>query len=74
MREILGSARSIRFALLGFGVAAFALAVTFTFAPRDAKASPQFSQQTGKQCGFCHGKPPALNAQGKKFKANGNKL
>jgi cytochrome c553 len=72
MRETLRSARSIRISLLGLAVAA--LAVTFTVAPREAKASPQFSQQTGKQCGFCHGKPPALNAQGKKFKAKGNKL
>ena len=40
----------------------------------EAKANQAFASQTGKPCGFCHGKPPALNAQGKKFKAKGNKL
>ena len=34
----------------------------------------KFAQQTGQPCGYCHSKPPALNDQGKKFKANGNKL
>ncbi len=38
------------------------------------QANPQFAQQTGKGCSFCHTKPPALNATGKKFKANGYKL
>ena len=58
----------------GVGAVAVALASIITFAPREAKAGPAFAQQTGKPCGFCHGKPPELNAQGKAFKAKGNKL
>jgi cytochrome c553 len=50
------------------------LAAAMTVAPHAAKATPQFTQQTGKACVFCHSKPPELNDQGKKFKANGNKL
>jgi hypothetical protein len=45
-----------------------------TVAQREANATPQLAQKTGKPCGFCHTKPPALNAEGKKFKANGHKL
>jgi hypothetical protein len=41
---------------------------------RPAEANQAFSQQTGKGCPFCHTAPPALNSNGKKFKANGNKL
>jgi hypothetical protein len=41
---------------------------------REAAANPKFTQETGKPCNFCHVKPPELNDQGKKFKANGNKL
>ncbi len=41
---------------------------------RSAQANPAFAQQTGKGCPTCHTAPPALNATGKKFKANGNKL
>lgn len=65
---------STRFMLAAFAVATLVFASMLTVAPQQAKATPQFSQQTGKQCGFCHSKPPALNAQGKKFKAKGNKL
>jgi hypothetical protein len=50
------------------------LAAATTFSPRSADANPAMAQQTGKQCGFCHSKAPQLNAQGKKFKAKGNKL
>jgi hypothetical protein len=74
MREPSASTEPLKFILLGLGAAAFAVVTTLTFAPREATASPAFSQQTGKGCGFCHAKPPALNAQGKKFKAKGNKL
>jgi len=45
-----------------------------TMAPNPAVATPAFTQQTGKPCGFCHTSPPGLNDQGNKFKANGNKL
>jgi len=65
---------STRLVVGAAAVTALTLAALVAAAPREAKASPAFAQQTGKQCGFCHGKPPALNAQGKKFKANGNKL
>jgi hypothetical protein len=45
-----------------------------TMSTREAAASMKFTQSTGKPCTFCHATPPALNDQGKKFKANGNKL
>jgi len=59
----------------GTTVAALLVACTaLTIAPGAADAKPSFTQETGKACGFCHGNPPELNDQGKKFKANGNKL
>ncbi len=51
-----------------------ALSVTIS---RPANASPEFAQQTGKPCGFCHVNPAGggkLKPAGEKFKANGNKL
>lgn len=42
-----------------------------------AKATPQYSQQTGKPCGYCHVNPGGggkLTAAGKKFQKNGHKL
>jgi len=42
-----------------------------------ANATPQYAQQTGKACGFCHKNPAgggALKPPGEKFKANGHKL
>jgi hypothetical protein len=74
MREKSLSIISTKFVFAALGVAAFALVSTLAFAPREAKANPGFASQTGKPCGFCHSKPPALNAAGKKFKAKGNKL
>jgi hypothetical protein len=41
---------------------------------QQASASMKNTQETGKPCTFCHTTAPALNDQGKKFKANGNKL
>jgi cytochrome c553 len=55
-------------------VAVFAASMTMLVASRPAAANPQFAQQTGKACAFCHTAPPALNDQGKAFKAKGNKL
>ena len=74
MREHSSSVGSIKCLVLGAGAAAVALAAVIAFAPGEAKANPGFAQQTGKPCGFCHSKPPELNAQGKAFKAKGNKL
>ncbi len=74
MGERSGSTGSTKVLLAGLGIVALAVASLLAVAPREATASPQFAQQTGKGCGFCHSKPPALNATGKKFKANGNKL
>ncbi len=54
--------------------AALLIAGTLAFAPQKAEASAAFTQQTGKGCPTCHTAPPALNAAGKKFKANGNKF
>ena len=55
-------------------VAGLLAVATLTFAPRQAAAKPEFAQQTGKPCGFCHTTPPTLNDQGKAFKAKGFKL
>jgi len=64
--------------LTAVGVVAAAAAVVsigaFTLESREAQATPKFTQETGKACTFCHTAPPTLNDQGKKFKANGNKL
>jgi glucose uptake protein GlcU len=51
------------------------LAMTATV--QTAKATPQFAQQTGKACGYCHVNAAGggkLKAAGEKFKKNGNKL
>ncbi len=56
------------------GAAALLIAGTITLAPQKAQASAAFASQTGKACNYCHTAPPALNANGKKFKAKGNKL
>jgi hypothetical protein len=56
------------------GVAVFVLIAGFLMTASPASASPKWAQQTGKPCGFCHGTPPALNEQGKKFAAKGHKL
>lgn len=66
-----------------FALSVSALAVSALIAtaavvavPREAKATAGFAQETGKACNYCHTSPAggALNANGKKFKANGNKL
>jgi hypothetical protein len=63
--------------LVASGVAALAgtsLVAGLTFEARNANATMQFTQQTGKPCAYCHTVPPALNDAGKGFKAKGNKL
>jgi cytochrome c5 len=67
--------------LLLAGTAAVAavilVAAALTVAPRQAGATPQFAQQTGKGCGSCHKNPAGggpLTGTGAKFKAKGNKL
>ncbi len=67
--------RLVQVAILGAGLA-FVLA-GLTAAPRLATALPQYAQQTGKACGYCHENPAGggkLKAAGEKFKANGHKL
>ena len=58
--------------------AAILVAATISMSvSRPANASPEFAQQTGKPCGFCHVNPAGggkLKPAGEKFKANGNKL
>lgn len=66
--------KKLVFAGLALAAAVSLSALMLTVAPRQAAANPGFAQQTGKACTFCHSAPPALNDQGKKFKANGNKL
>jgi hypothetical protein len=42
-----------------------------------AKATPQYAQQTGKACGYCHVNPAGggkLKAAGERFKKKGHKL
>jgi hypothetical protein len=58
----------------GLAAAALVAIMSLTLAPREAAASPKFAASTGKPCAFCHSNPPALNTQGKEFKAKGNKL
>lgn len=42
------------------------------FMPKEASAVPGFARQTGKACTFCHFQHyPALNEEGRKFKAGG---
>jgi hypothetical protein len=36
-------------------------------ATRPAAATPKFSQQTSRQCEFCHVRPAVLNERGKNF-------
>ena len=61
------------------GAAAAILIVTamsLTISP-PANALPQYAQQTGKPCGYCHQNPAgggALKPAGEKFKANGHKM
>ncbi len=56
------------------GAAALLIAGAVTLTPQKAQANQAFAKQTGKACNYCHTAPPALNANGQKFKANGNKL
>ncbi len=64
-----------------YAVAAAGIIVTLAagalVAPRSAKATPQYAQQTGRSCGGCHVSAAgggALNSAGKAFAANGHKL
>ena len=53
-----------------------AAAMSLTISP-PASAMPQYAQQTGKPCGYCHQNPAgggALKPAGEKFKANGHKM
>jgi len=56
-------------------IAVAVIAATMVSAPRPAAAKPEFAQQTGKPCAFCHSPgPPTLNDQGKSFQSKGHKL
>jgi hypothetical protein len=76
------SARTARvkttlFVGVGFAAAGLLVGTTVVFAPQPASATPQFMQQTGRPCNFCHTNPAGgkdLTAAGKQFKAKGNKL
>jgi len=51
-------------------------AALLMFAARQADATPQYSQQTGKPCGQCHVNPAGggkLKPAGQKFKDRGYK-
>jgi hypothetical protein len=61
----------------GVGAALLVSGIFVVFAPRQAQATPQYAQQTGKPCGYCHVSPSGggpLKAAGKKFQKNGHKL
>ncbi len=64
--------------LAGGAAAAILIASAMSLTiPQPASAMPQYAQQTGKPCGFCHQNPAgggALKPAGEKFKANGHKL
>ena len=67
-------------ALTAIGAAVFALtalpigAGALMMSARPAQATPNYTQQTGKPCGFCHVRGPDLNGNGKRFRANGNRF
>jgi hypothetical protein len=61
----------MRLVLLMVGLSAIFVPLAAT---TSGQATPLYAQQTGKPCGFCHARPPELNANGKKFKANGYRL
>lgn len=53
------------------GLILFAISISI-FMPQEASAIPGFARQTGKACTFCHFQHyPALNEEGRKFKAGG---
>ncbi len=57
--------------------AAGALIGASMLGPRQAKATPSFSQQTGLPCGQCHDNQAGggkLKTFGEEFRANGNKI
>jgi hypothetical protein len=64
----------VTFVVWTAAVTVLVASVSLLLTSKQASASAQFSQQTGKACNFCHTAPPALNDQGKSFKAKGNKL
>ena len=66
--------RVAAYAVSTAAIAGLLMAAALTLGSREAAAKPEFAQQTSKPCGFCHTQPPALNDQGKAFKAKGNKL
>jgi len=58
-------------------VAATLMVAGIALAPRQAEATAQFAQQTGKPCGQCHVSAAGggkLKPFGERFKAKGNKL
>ena len=66
---------SVMTAAVGAAAVVLLAGALTTIGSRQAAATPKYMQDTGKPCGFCHtAKPPELNDEGKKFKANGNKL
>jgi hypothetical protein len=61
----------------GLAVVGLVTAAVLVAAPRDASATPQYAQSTGKGCGYCHVNAAgggALKGAGKRFQANGHKL
>ena len=61
----------------GFFAAILVVGAMASIAPRAAKATPQFSQQTNRPCGQCHANPAGggkLKPFGQRFKDNGYKL
>jgi hypothetical protein len=75
-----GSNRAVPMILTGAFALAAALLIagtTLTLAPGQAQATPEFTKQTGKPCGFCHVNPGGggkLKPEGESFKKKGNKL
>ena len=64
----------MRAAVVLAATACLLVAATLTLAPRQAAAKPEFAQQTGKPCGFCHVQPDTERPGPEAFKAKGFKL
>jgi hypothetical protein len=64
----------MKYILGAIGFASALIVAALSLGPQRAAATPKYSQDTGKPCGFCHTTPPKLNDQGKAFQANGHQL
>lgn len=75
-----GLISSIKLSMLLIGAAFFGIAVfvvTASIGSQQARATPVYAGQTGRQCGYCHVNPAGggkLTTRGQRFQARGHKL